>query len=324
MELSAAKPKIIVLCGPTAVGKTSAAVQAALACNGEIINADSMQVYRYMNIGTAKPTATERKRVPHHLIDVVDPDETFDAAKFAASARSIITRLTNEGKTAFVVGGTGLYIKALIQGLFAPGSSDPAVRKQLKRELACHGPAYLYQMLAAVDAETAEKIHQNDTHRLIRALEVFRLTGHPISVLKQAHEFKDHPYNSLKIGLTTDRQTLYHRIDSRVDAMIRAGFVEEVRTLLEKGYDSRLKSMQSIGYRHMAAYLEDRLSYEEAVRTMKRDTRRYAKRQFTWFNKDASIRWMNCEYIEDIIQHITSFLSVQKVSRCLQDRFSTS
>ncbi len=303
------KPKIVVLCGPTAVGKTSVAIETARAFCGEIVNADSMQIYRYMDIGTAKPSLEERRMVRHHLIDIANPDESFDAAKFAKAAGKIITYLNEEKKTAFVVGGTGLYIKALVHGLFQACPSDPTIRHRLKSELARSGPDLLYKKLAAVDPETAEKLHPNDTHRVIRAIEVFETSGKPISAWQQAHQFGDQPYQVLKIGLTMNRKQLYHRIETRVDAMIQAGLADEVRTLLEKGYRSHLKSMQSIGYRHMADYIEGRLTFDEVVRTFKRDTRRYAKRQFTWFNKDSSIIWMHPDNINAIIQQVRWFLS---------------
>lgn len=309
MRFANPKIKIVVLCGPTAVGKTSVAIETAKAFCGEIVNADSMQIYRHMNIGTAKPTPEEREMVRHHLIDIADPDEPFDAAKYAKTAGEIITRLDEEKKTAFVVGGTGLYIKALVHGLFPANPTDPAIRDRLKSELARSGPDLLYKKLAAVDPETAQKLHPNDTHRVIRAMEVFETSGKPISTWQQAHGFGDHAYQALKIGLTMERKQLYDRIDARVNAMINEGLTDEVKRLLERGYGSRLKSMQSIGYRHMADYIEGRLMFDEAVRTLKRDTRRYAKRQFTWFIKDSSIVWLQPENITEIIQQVRSFLA---------------
>jgi tRNA dimethylallyltransferase len=305
---SDSKIKIVVLCGPTAVGKTSVAIETARHFGGEIISADSMQIYRHMDIGTAKPSSKERRMIFHHLIDIVDPDEPFDAAKFAREAGKIIAHLDNEKKTAFVAGGTGLYIKALVHGLFEGKPSNPAIRSRLKLELARSGPDFLYTKLAAVDPASAQKHHPNDTHRVIRALEVFEISGKPMSAWQKDHGFSDRPYQALKIGLTMDREKLYRRIDTRVDAMIEAGLQDEVATLLEKGYPNRLKSMQSIGYRHMADHVEGRLPFDEAVRTLKRDTRRYAKRQFTWFKKDPSIIWINPDNIAVIIEQVRLFL----------------
>ncbi len=287
------RPPLLVLCGPTAAGKTALAVALARELGGEIVGADAMQVYRRMDIGTAKPTPAERALVPHHLIDVVEPDEPFDAARYAALARQAVADIRRRGKVPLVVGGTGLYIKALLHGLFPGPAGDPAVRLRLTAELAARGVEALHARLALGDPETARRLHPRDTARILRALEVLETTGRPISALQQAHRFADSPYAPLILGLEVDRPTLAARIDRRVEEMLAAGFEDEVRGLLAAGFSPRLKSMQSLGYRHVAAWLEGRISREEAVRTMKRDTRHYAKRQMTWFRATAGIRWVS-------------------------------
>ena len=308
MNPAVEKPKIIVISGPTGIGKTHVAIHLAIKFHGEIISADSMQVYRYMNIGTAKPTAEERKQVPHHMIDIVDPDESFDAIRFSEQARRKVVELHSRGKVPFVVGGTGLYIKALIHGVFKSPPVRPSIRLRLRREADAQGPDFLHRRLKEYDPDTAARLHPNDTYRIIRALETLEATGKPISEHQRGHDFFENPFNVLKIGLTTDRQTLYDRIDCRVDAMINAGLEDEVSNLLGRGYHPDLKSMQSIGYRHLVAYLQGRLSWSECVRTLKRDTRRYAKRQLTWFGADPEIIWKAPDQISAIIALVKDFL----------------
>jgi tRNA dimethylallyltransferase len=286
------KPRIIVICGPTAVGKTGAGIDLARAIGGEIISADSMQVYRHMDIGTAKPTAAEQAAVRHHLIDVVDPDEPFDAAAYQALGRQAIAELTRRGKAPVVVGGTGLYIKALLHGLFRSDARDAQVRNRLRAEAQAVGPDAFHMRLKQCDPQTAARLHPNDTIRILRALEVFEVSGRPISELQREHRFADTPFRALKLGLAIERQALYRRIDQRVQTMVEAGFEAEVRSLLEKGYGPELKPMQSIGYSHMAAFFCGTLSWEESLRTLKRDTRRFAKRQLTWFRSDPEIVWL--------------------------------
>ena len=302
------KPKIIVICGPTAIGKTSTAIRLAQEVGGEIISADSVQIYRYMDIGTAKPTEDEKKTMPHHLIDIVDPNEPFDAAMFAQRAHMIVLDLVKKNKVPIVAGGTGFYIKSLLYGLFEKEPVDQSVRDRLKKELEEHGSKTLYQRLAAVDPETADSIHANDTYRIIRALEVYEDTGIPISKVRSDHGFSSKSYSALKIGLTMDREKLYARINKRVDMMLDQGLVDEVNSLLEKGYTRDLKSMQTIGYRHVCAFLGKEMSWEETVRTLKRDTRRYAKRQFTWFRKDDEIQWVSPDDSFQISQWARDFL----------------
>lgn len=306
------KPRVIVVCGPTAVGKTAAGIALAQALNGEIVSADSMQVYRFMDIGTAKPTAAERTAAPHHLIDVVDPDEAFDAARYADMGRAAIREIHRRGNLPVVVGGTGLYIKALLSGLFQAGSGDPEVRRRLRAEAETHGAAGLHARLAECDPVSAARLHPNDTLRILRALEVFEATGRTISQLQEEHRFADSPFAALKIGLTLARGVLYSRIDRRVDAMLAAGFEEEVRGLLRSGYGPGLKSMQSIGYSHMSALAAGDLSRAECIRTLKRDTRRFAKRQLTWFGPDPDIVWSEPGRFEDLIRVAGEFLAAPR------------
>lgn len=310
MRPTIVQPNVIIICGPTALGKTSIAIDLAKTFNGEIIGADSMQIYRHMNIGTAKPAPDEQSRVPHHMIDIVDPDEPFDARQFAIIAHEKIMNLHARSITPFVVGGTGLYIKALVHGLFEAKPADSEVRMRLKQEAEIHGTGFLYKRLSKQDSKTAKRIHPNDTYRIIRALEVYELTGKMISELHREHRFTDKPFRVLKIGLHMDREIIYDRINRRVDVMIDAGLVNEVKGLLGMGYSADLKSMQSIGYRHMVDFIEGRSSWEEALRTLKRDTRRYAKRQLTWFKADSAIVWKEPGQLKEIRRTIKKFLQV--------------
>ena len=309
MNSATVKPKIIIICGPTGIGKTAAAIDVAQHFNGQIVGADSRQIYKYMNIGTAKPTAEEQARVVHHMVDIVEPEEGFDAAQYAEQARAKIIELAEKQIRPFVVGGTGLYIKALLYGLFDAQVSDPEVRQRLKKEADAHGIEFLYERLSRLDPETAKRLHPNDTYRILRALEVADSTGQAISTHHQKHGFLEQPFQSLRIGLCMDRAVLYDRINQRVDAMMSAGFLDEVKGLLAKGYAADLRSMQSIGYRHMVDYIEDRLSWEECVRTIKRDHRRYAKRQLTWFGADSEIIWKTPGQVEEIKLLVEKFIN---------------
>jgi len=301
------KTALVIVCGPTGIGKTGVAIEIAEAENGEVIGADSMQIYRQMTIGTAKPTAAEQARVSHYMVDVVDPGEDFDAARFAALAGRIIGDLAKRGVLPVVAGGTGLYIKALTRGIFEVEAGDPQIRSDLKAAANIKGMPALYRELEKVDPQTAARVHPNDTYRVLRALEVHAVTGTPMSWLQAEHAFAEEKYNCLKIGLTMDRDRLYERINQRVDMMIDAGLEVEVRELLDNGYSPDLKSMQSIGYRHMAAYLGGDTLWDEMLATLKRDTRRYAKRQFTWFRADPDIQWFEPEETEKILALVRDF-----------------
>ncbi len=300
---------VIIISGPTCVGKTEVAITLAEPLGGEIVSADAMQVYRYMDIGTAKPTQEQQARVPHHLIDVVDPDEPFSAARFMTAAEAVIGELHGKGHPAFVVGGTGLYIKALTRGLFRVQEGSGALRERLRAEAKDLGSPVLHQRLQDVDPEAAARIHPHDAYRITRALEIFELTGKPLSEHHSAHGFSDDPYHVLNIGLFLDREMLYQRINQRVDRMLEAGFLKEVKGLLHRGYSPKLKSMKSIGYRHMAEYLEGHVTWDETVRRFKRDTRRYAKRQMAWFRADPRILWLQPSAIDIMSKKIDSFLT---------------
>jgi len=304
-----AKPKAIIVCGPTGIGKTAFAISLARFFKGEIIGADSMQIYRKMDIGTAKPTPQERSQVRHHLVDIIDPDVPFDAETYACRALAVINALQEKQVVPFVVGGTGLYIKALVNGLFDAPPVDPAIRKRLARIVEKEGSAPLFERLKRLDPDTARKLHANDTYRIMRALEVFESTGRSISDFHHQHQFQERQVDALKLGLHMQRDRLYRRIDRRVDKMMAGGFLAEVKHLLDSGYTEEMKSMQSIGYRHLSDYLEGRLEWSEAVRTLKRDTRRYAKRQMTWFGADEEIVWVDPGMISEARDAIENFLS---------------
>jgi tRNA dimethylallyltransferase len=302
------RPKVVVLGGPTGVGKTAAAVAVAKAFSAEIVNADSMQVYRFMDIGTAKPSIKERRAVTHHLIDILDPDQPFSAAAYAAAARTVIRHLHQRGMLPLVVGGTGLYIKALLHGLFKEDPKTPGTRARIKAEATRLGSETLHVRLARQDPEAARRIHPNDAVRIIRALEICESTQTPLSEHHAAHGFSENPYDVLKIGLTLDRNVLYERIHRRVDHMLAAGLLEEVESILKKGYDPALKSMQAIGYRHMVGFIQKKQSWEAAVALMKRDTRRYAKRQWTWFNADPQVAWYAPDAVDAIRRAVAAHL----------------
>ncbi len=293
MAISAVpKPFVILLAGPTGVGKTRMALKMAGLFGGEIVGADSLQVYRGMDIGTAKPTPEERRTVPHHLIDVVDPDQPFDASRYCDLAHGVIARLNREKKPVFVVGGTGLYIRALLGGLIAGPGADESLREILRDEMKRWGKSHLYEKLRMKDEKAAAQINPNDGVRIIRALEVLELTGRSIIDHQQEHCFREKPYEVIKIGLTLDKMVLKARIEERTDRMIADGFVDEVRGLLAMGYDRSLKPMQSLGYRHICSFLNGERDLEQAIRLIKRDTYRYAKRQMTWFAADWEISWL--------------------------------
>ena len=301
------KIPLIAVAGPTGVGKTAVGIFLAERLDGEIVNFDSVQVYRYLDIGSAKPTPEERRRVPHHLVDFLEPSEAFNAAEFVARADEVIATLYARGKQPILVGGTGLYLKALLHGLFEVGDVS-FVREKLQARLQKEGLEALYAELKRVDPETATKVPPRDRVRILRALEVYYATGRPFSALAREHAFAPRRYPCLKIGLTLPREELYRRLDLRVEAMLRAGLLEEVKGLLKKGFSPELKPLQAIGYRQLIAYLQGEISYEEAVRLIKRDTRRYAKRQLTWFRADPEIRWFHPQEKEKILQECRRFL----------------
>jgi len=302
---------LVVMVGPTAVGKSGLALELALRFGLEIVNADSMQVYRGMDIGSAKPSPEERNLVAHHLINIRNPDEDYSAAQFQEEARRIINGLANRGKRAMVVGGTGLYIQTLLTGLCAAPPADNHLREELKQQEHDRGKWYLHRELARVDPEAASRIHPNDTFRIIRALEVFLLTGKPLSDHHRAHRFNSTGLTPLKIGLLRDRQEIYRRIEERVDSMIYSGLVEEVKELLKQGYPPSIKAFQSLGYKQILSYLQGETGLDEAIRLIKLNTRRYAKRQLTWFRKDTAIQWFSLPgQTPDVGELLRNFLKI--------------
>jgi tRNA dimethylallyltransferase len=317
----APKPRVILLAGPTGVGKTRLALEMAGRFGGEIVSADSLQVYRGMDIGTAKPTRGERRRIPHHLIDVVDPDQRFDASRYCDLARGVIARLHQEKKPVFVVGGTGLYIRALLGGLIAGPGADETIRRTLKEELNRWGVSPLYEKLRIRDAKAAAQINPRDGVRIIRALEVMELTGRSIVDHQKEHRFREQPYEVLKIGLMLERDRLLENIGTRTDRMIADGFIEEVRQLLAAGYDGSLKPMQSLGYRHICAYLSGEGDLEGTLGRIKLDTYRYAKRQMTWFSADRQIVWFSPADVDEVVERIGRFLNPGKLLTSKSDEY---
>ncbi len=285
------KSKLVVILGPTASGKSSLVLDLALKIRGEIISADSVQVYRDLDVGTAKPSAEQRRLVPHHLIDILDPDQEYSAALFRRQADEIIHRLHLQKTPIFVAGGTGLYLKVLSRGLFRGPAGDPQLRASLYRRAESGGEGVLYQELQRLDPEGASRIHPHDIFRVVRALEVCTLAGRPISHFHGEHGFRESPYEILKIGLHCEKEELYRRIESRVEKMLEMGWVGEVQSLLDRGYSPRVKSMRSLGYKHIVSYLSGEITLPQAHDLIKRDTRRYAKRQITWFKSDPEIHW---------------------------------
>lgn len=285
---------LIILTGPTAVGKTALSIGLAKAVDGEIISADSMQVYRKMNIGTAKIQQSEMQGVRHHLIDILDPGEDFNVVLFKKYALEAMKDIYSRGKIPVVVGGTGFYIQALLYDInFEDNDNDMSYREELQTLAAEHGNSYIHAMLAGVDPESAEKIHENNVKRVIRALEFYRKTGTKISEHNEAESQKESPYNFEYFVLNDDRQKLYDRIDRRIDIMLEDGLLDEVRSLVDEGYSRDLVSMQGLGYKEMIDYIQERYTLDEAVYTLKRDTRHFAKRQVTWFKREKQVTWVN-------------------------------
>lgn len=300
--------RILMIQGPTCSGKTDLAVHLAEEVGGEIVNADSMQVYAGMDIGTAKPSAGVRQRVRHHLIDIVTPDINFTAADFRREARNAVADIHGRGLIPIVVGGTGLYLRALAGGLVDAPSADPGYRRELEVIAERQGGDALLELLAVVDPVTAARLHPNDLVRIIRALEVHRQTGCPISEMRREHRFSSDEYDCLKIGIRVDRSKLYQRINERVDLMMQAGFLDEVLRLHAAGFHSGFKAMNSIGYKEISAFIAGEIPLDEALRLIKRNTRHYAKRQETWFARDSEISWV--EYpksFASIVDNVIAF-----------------
>ena len=303
---------LLVIVGPTGVGKTEIAAYLVQKIKGEIISADSRQVYKHMDIGTAKPSADLLMAAPHHLIDIVFPDEIFNVAEFKSRAEAIIERLQAQNKLPILVGGSGLYIRAVIDGLFVGPGTDWTLRRRLKERERSQGGGTLYRELEKIDQATASRLHPHDQRRIIRALEVYYLSGRTISSYQR--QSPGSLAKTVIIGLKKERERLYRSIELRVDEMIKKGLIEEVKSLLAKGYREDLPSMQGLGYRQIVEYLKGRCSKEEAVRLIKRDTRRFAKRQFNWFRRDNRVIWLDTDKfssLSDISNQIVKILTRQ-------------
>lgn len=300
---------LIILTGPTAVGKTKLSISLAKAVNGEIISADSMQVYRHMDIGSAKVTPEEMDGVPHHLIDVLEPEEEFNVVVFQKLAKEALTGIYERGHIPIIVGGTGFYIQALLYDIdFTENDGDTAIRRELEKLAQTQGAGCLHQMLQEIDPESAAAIHQNNVKRVIRAIEFYRQTGKKISLHNEQEREKQSPYQFLYYVLDTDRKTLYERIDRRVDLMMEHGLVDEVKHLADMGCTRDMVSMQGLGYKEILDYLSGEIPLEEAVYILKRDTRHFAKRQITWFKRERDVRWLELEQFQNdrkkVLEHI--------------------
>lgn len=299
------KKPIIILTGPTAVGKTKASIGLAKAINGEIISADSMQVYKYMDIGSAKIRPEEMQGITHYLVDVLEPDDEFHVVRFQQMAKQAMEEIYAKGKIPIIVGGTGFYIQALLYDIdFTENNEDTAYRKELEQAAAEKGTDYLHNMLREVDPVSAETIHANNVKRVIRALEFYKLTGQKISEHNEKERAKESPYDFCYFVLNDDRKLLYDRIDLRIDIMLKEGLLEEVEALKKKGYTKDMVSMQGLGYKEILDYLNGKCTLEEAIYILKRDTRHFAKRQLTWFRRERDVIWINKDEYEHDEQRI--------------------
>lgn len=288
--MSPAPPKIAAVVGPTASGKTALSIELAERFGAEIVNADSRQVYRHLDIGSAKPTSEQQERVRHHLIDVAEPNESFDCARYRQLALAAITGILGRGRRVLLVGGTGLYVKVLLRGVFTGPPRNPELRRQLESEEAA-APGSLHMRLAKVDPDAAARVHANDRMRLIRALEVLELTGKPISTWQAEHRFEERPFATRILGVSQPREQLYAAINARCEAMLVGGLAEEVRRLYAAGVEPTATAMQSPGYREIGDYLRGQCTLAEARERMAQATRRLAKRQLTWFRGDPEVTW---------------------------------
>lgn len=294
------KKPLIIIAGPTAVGKTAFSIKLAKALDGEIISADSMQVYKGMDIGTAKIKKEEMCGIPHFLIDEWEPDEEFNVTVFQQKAKEAIDDILSRGKIPIITGGTGFYIQSVLYDIdFSEEDNDYEYRHKLEKLAIEKGGHYLYEMLRRADEASAQAIHENNIKKVIRALEYYHLTGKKISEHNEQQRSKESPYQFIYFVLTMDRETLYHRIDFRVDSMIKEGLLREVKALKEKGYHRNLVSMQGLGYKEILAYLEGEITLEEAVYIIKRETRHFAKRQLTWFKREKTVTWINKDDFRD-------------------------
>ncbi len=310
--------RIIVIAGPTGVGKTALSLELAKELDAEIVSVDSLQVYRYLDIGTAKVSPEEREQIPHHLIDVVDPDEDFNAAAFKRHANEAIRDIHSRGKAVLLVGGTGLYVRLLVHGLFDAPPPSEELRAKYARQAEEYGREFLHDRLKEVDPELAAKFHPNDFVRVSRGLEIYDQTGKPLSVHQREHRFSRPNYHALKIALIRPREQLYDRINRRVDQMLELGLEQEYRSLMERGYDRSLKPLTSLGYRQIGEYLFDGLPLAEAVADIKQATRRYAKQQISWFRGEPQTNWALAPVLRDgqvpaeVLGDMEAFLAGEK------------
>ena len=309
-----AKP-VVVIVGPTAVGKSRIAVEVAKAFETEVLTADSRQVYRGMDVGTDKPASEERQAVPHRLIDLVDPDESFNAGLYRRRAIDEIERLYRDCRLPLIVGGTGLYVRTLLKGLCDAPQADPIMREALRQEAEDQGYDRLYARLVDVDPVIAARLHPRDESKVIRALEVYQLSGRRMSEFQQEHGFAERPFATLMIGLNRDRDMLYRRIEGRIDWQLAHGLIEETKRLLAQGYQRDSAAMKGLGYRQVAEHLAGEYDAAEMVRRFKRDTRHFSKRQMTWFRKEPGIQWLMIEESESVL-HTTARV-IEQIDRFL-------
>lgn len=302
------KENLFIIVGPTGIGKTRVSISLAKALNGEVISADSMQIYKHMNIGTGKIRKKEMEGISHHLIDIVNPDEDFTVSNYKRSAKKIISEINSRGKLPIVAGGTGLYINSLIYDLnFTKVASNDKLRIELEDIGDEYGNEFLHNKLKEIDEKSAVKIHKNDRKRVIRAIEIYKVTGKPMSLHNKDFRKPNNEYNLTMIGLNMDRKKLYEKINSRVDLMIKNGLLEEVKSLLDMGYNKELISMQGIGYKEIIMYLEGDISLDESIELIQKGSRNYAKRQLTWFKRNEKINWINVDdfsHFNHLIDHI--------------------
>ena len=309
--------RILAIVGPTASGKTSLALSIAGKCDAEIVSADSRQIYKYLDIGTAKPSIEERTTVRHHFVDMLEPSSEFSAGQFGADARNVIAEILNRKKLPILVGGSGLYVKAAIDGLFDGPGKDPEIRMRIEEQLQTEGLDAVLKILRMVDPLTLERMKEITPRRVIRALEVYRITGKPISQLQTVENLTP-AFEAYQVGLLWNRKELYQRIDDRVESMVASGLEDEVKGLMSRGYDRHLNALNTVGYKEVFDFIEGICSHEEMIELIKRNSRRFAKRQLTWFKRDQRIHWMRVsgdDWINKITQKIVDALSARELRR---------
>ena len=305
-------PRVLAIVGPTASGKTPLSLLLAELLNGEIVSVDSRQVYRHLDIGTAKPSQDDMRTVRHHFIDILEPTAEYNAGQFSNEARDVLHDIINRKKMPILVGGSGLYVKAVVDGFFEGPGKDPELRNQLEEKLSREGGEALLAELRSIDPESAVKMNPTKPRRIVRALEVYYATGIPLSKFHAEQKF-DSPFEFMQIGLEWDRAELYRRINERVDNMFQLGFLNEVKSLPKKGFSRSLNALNTVGYKEMFDYLEDKTTLKQALELMKRNSRRFAKRQLTWFRADTRIRWEKVDAQTDFSQ------LAERVAKMFQD-----